>query len=74
MSLPSTFLERRVRLSESLIWKFQRDFYISHGIDAWSKNFVPNYITSDVKTERWRLRAPILIQCLPVLKYGVITV
>jgi hypothetical protein len=33
-----------------------------------------NIFVLDVKTERWRIRAPTLIQCLPILKYGTIVV
>ncbi len=40
-------LEQNQRLSQSLLWKLQRNFYEQQGIHAWSRgqNSVPHYIT-----------------------------
>ena len=40
-------LEEGRRLSESLLWKYQRAFYEQRGIEAWSKGAIPHYITSN---------------------------
>ncbi len=39
-------LEEKQRLSESLLWKQQRDFFDREGIDAWVKQ-VPFYVTGN---------------------------
>jgi hypothetical protein len=39
-------LETRQRLSRSVLWKLQRNYFERRGIDAWSKGAVPHHITS----------------------------
>jgi SAM-dependent methyltransferase len=41
-----TTLEKGQRLSNSILWKWQRDFFERQGIDAWRANIVPHHITS----------------------------
>ena len=36
-----------MRLSESSIWDVQKSFFTSQGIDAWRKNTVPSYVTTN---------------------------
>jgi hypothetical protein len=40
-------LERDVPLSQSLLWRRQRDFYAQRGVKAWSDDNVPTFITSN---------------------------
>jgi tetratricopeptide (TPR) repeat protein len=40
-------LEERARLSESVLWKLQREYFQRAGIGAWSGGTVPHYITSN---------------------------
>ena len=40
-------LETDVPLSQSLIWRLQRDFYAQRGIKAWTEDMVPSYITNN---------------------------
>jgi hypothetical protein len=40
-------LERDVPLSQSLIWRSQREFYIRRGLKAWTDDMVPQYITNN---------------------------
>jgi tetratricopeptide (TPR) repeat protein len=39
-------LEQRQRLSESILWKLQRNYFESQGVAAWSTGAVPHHITS----------------------------
>jgi hypothetical protein len=39
-------LGRKQRLSRSILWKLQRNFFESQGIEAWSAGTVPHHITS----------------------------
>src|SRR4051812_13767301 len=39
-------LETRRRLSQSILWNWQRKFFESQGIQAWSGGAVPHHITS----------------------------
>jgi hypothetical protein len=39
-------LEAKRRLSQSLLWRLQRNYFEQHGIDAWSSGTVPHHITS----------------------------
>ncbi len=39
-------LETKRRLSESILWKLQRDYFERQGIAAWSGGTVPHHITS----------------------------
>ncbi len=39
-------IDERKRLSESLLWKFQRDYFANQGVHAWSQQ-VPFYVTSN---------------------------
>src|SRR6476646_3418238 len=40
-------LETDVPLSQSLIWRLQRDFYAQRGLKAWTEDLVPSYITNN---------------------------
>lgn len=40
-------LERKQRLSRSLLWKLQRNYFERQGIAAWSTGAVPHHITSN---------------------------
>jgi tetratricopeptide (TPR) repeat protein len=40
-------LEQGRRLSESLLWRLQKNFYDAQGARAWSAGLVPHYITSN---------------------------
>ena len=42
-----TVLETNVPLSQSTIWKLQRDYYVQRGLKAWSDDKVPTFITSN---------------------------
>src|SRR3954451_9558001 len=39
-------LEQKKRLSQSVLWKLQRNYFDRHGIEAWSTGAVPHHITS----------------------------
>ena len=43
----SSVLEKDVPLSQSLIWRRQRDFYVQRGLKAWTDDRVPSYITNN---------------------------
>jgi len=43
----NSILESNQRLSQSLLWKHQRNFFISQGIEAWNTGKVPHYATSN---------------------------
>lgn len=38
--------ERKQRLSRSVVWQLQRDYFARHGIEAWSSGAVPHHVTS----------------------------
>lgn len=40
-------LESAVPLSQSVIWRLQRDFYARRGLKAWTEDNVPSYITNN---------------------------
>jgi tetratricopeptide (TPR) repeat protein len=40
-------LEKDVSLSQSVIWRLQRDFYERRGLKAWNEDLVPSYITNN---------------------------
>lgn len=40
-------LETQQRLSQSLLWQLQRDFFQSEGMGAWNSGKVPHYATSN---------------------------
>src|SRR5882762_651647 len=40
-------LESDVPLSQSVIWRMQRDFYAQRGLRAWTEDLVPQYITNN---------------------------
>jgi tetratricopeptide (TPR) repeat protein len=40
-------LERDVPISQSLVWKRQREFYLQRGLKAWTEDQVPSYITNN---------------------------
>src|SRR5579859_8180738 len=42
-----TILETDVPLSQSLIWRLQREFYAQRGLKAWTDDLVPSYITNN---------------------------
>ncbi|MBE9004755.1 tetratricopeptide repeat protein [Fortiea sp. LEGE XX443] len=43
----TSVLEAKQRLSQSLLWTLQRNFFAQQGIQAWSQRIVPQYITSN---------------------------
>ena len=47
VSQETTLLETRVPLSQSVIWRRQRDFYARRGLKAWTEDLVPSYITNN---------------------------
>jgi len=47
VSQETTVLETRVPLSQSVIWRLQRDFYARRGLKAWTEDLVPSYITNN---------------------------
>ncbi|MGK7924239.1 MAG: SAM-dependent methyltransferase, partial [Spirulina sp.] len=46
-SPPTAILETRQRLSQSLLWQVQRDFFHREGMGAWNTGKVPHYATSN---------------------------
>ena len=40
-------LERDMPLSQSVIWRLQRVFYVQRGLKAWTEDLVPNFITNN---------------------------
>ena len=40
-------LETDVPLSQSVIWRLQREFYAQRGLKAWTEDLVPSYITNN---------------------------
>jgi hypothetical protein len=40
-------LEKDVPLSQSLLWRRQRDYYAQRGVKAWSDDNIPTFITSN---------------------------
>jgi tetratricopeptide (TPR) repeat protein len=44
---PPVALEQDVPLSQSLLWRRQRDYYARRGVKAWSDDNVPTFITSN---------------------------
>src|SRR5271156_144655 len=44
---PWFVLEEGVRLSRSVLWTIQRNYFDQQGIRAWSEAVVPHYITSN---------------------------
>jgi tetratricopeptide (TPR) repeat protein len=47
VSQETKVLESRVPLSQSVIWRRQRDFYARRGLKAWTEDLVPSYITNN---------------------------
>jgi len=43
----SVLLESDVPLSDSVIWRLQRDFYVQRGIKAWTEDRIPQFITNN---------------------------
>lgn len=43
----SDTLERGQRLSQSLLWKLQLQFFDRQGVEAWNQGTVPHYVTSN---------------------------
>ena len=40
-------IEEKKRLSESMLWQLQRQFYDQRGLSAWEGGMVPSYVTSN---------------------------
>jgi Putative S-adenosyl-L-methionine-dependent methyltransferase len=40
-------LESGIPLSRSVIWRLQRDYYAQRGLEAWTEDMVPSYITNN---------------------------
>lgn len=61
-------LERDVPLSQSLVWKRQRDYYVRRGVGAWSEDRVPNYITNNPFTAETyaRIVCGFICDCLQI--------
>lgn len=47
MNQSPTILETDVSLSQSVIWRLQREFYVQRGIKAWTEDLVPQFITNN---------------------------
>ncbi len=45
--LSNDALERDMPLSQSVIWRLQREFYVQRGLKAWTEDLVPNFITNN---------------------------
>ncbi len=45
-------LEQGRRLSESLLWRLQREFYDQNGVAAWDSGAVPHYVTNNPRLAR----------------------
>ncbi len=43
----SFLLDQRRRLSRSLLWKLQREYFERQGIEAWRQGTIPQYITTN---------------------------
>lgn len=41
-------LEEAKRLSDSILWRMQTDFYDHHGLDAWRKDIIPHVVTNNM--------------------------
>lgn len=52
MTPSENILESNARLSQSLLWKLQRDAYCQYGIEAWNQHGVPFYLTSNSYTAK----------------------
>jgi tetratricopeptide (TPR) repeat protein len=44
---PPCVLERSQRVSNSILWELQRNYFARQGIEAWRQNVVPHYVTSN---------------------------
>jgi tetratricopeptide (TPR) repeat protein len=42
-----SILESDVPLSQSIIWRMQRDIYVRRGLQSWSEDLVPNFATNN---------------------------
>jgi len=40
-------LEKEVPISQSLIWRWQREFYSQRGLKSWTEDMVPQFITNN---------------------------
>ncbi len=49
MGVDTFEIESKRPFSESLIWQFNRDFYLNNGIAAWGNGIVPHSMTSSSK-------------------------
>ncbi len=47
MPQPNMIIEDNQRLSQSILWRLQRQFFTDEGITAWREEIVPQYITSN---------------------------
>jgi tetratricopeptide (TPR) repeat protein len=43
----AVILEADSQLSESMLWRLQKDFFANQGPEAWTKGIVPQYITTN---------------------------
>jgi hypothetical protein len=43
----ATALENDVSLADSLIWRWQREFYAQRAMKAWTEDMVPNFLTNN---------------------------
>jgi hypothetical protein len=65
-------LEHKQRLSRSILWKLQRDFFSRRGIEAWKQDGVPHFITSNpfIADAYAKLAFAFLRDCRPELDPG----
>jgi hypothetical protein len=43
----TAIIEQDQRLSHSMLWELQREFFARQGVEAWRQGAVPHYITSN---------------------------
>lgn len=67
-----TVLEHKQRLSRSILWKLQRDFFSRRGVEAWRQSAVPHFITSNafIADVYAKLTFAFLRDCRPQLDLG----
>jgi len=40
-------VESEMKLSQSMLWNLQKDFFANQGPEAWTRGIVPQYITTN---------------------------
>ena len=66
--LSNDALERDTPLSQSVIWRLQREFYVQRGLKAWTEDLVPNFITNNpfIAEIYARIAADFLGDCIAI--------